>query len=67
MLEGSQTNPHSDLPVGGISTEIQTAPGDDVVSRSETETQRPLPFGVYRGDLKPVASATEPEATVAPQ
>ena len=62
MLESSQPNPHSDLPAGGISTEIQTAPGDAVEL-----TERPLPFGVYRGDLKPVASATEPEPTVAPE
>jgi hypothetical protein len=56
MLESSQTNPHSDLPPGGISTEIQTAPGDAV----QTEP-RPLPFGVYRGEAKKPVASPEPK------
>lgn len=63
MLQ-SQPNPHSDLPASGISTEIQTAPGDSV---STEPKERPLPFGVYRGDLRKSAPATEPEPEVAPQ
>ncbi len=56
MLESTQTNPHFDLPAGGISTEIQTAPGDAVEPK-----ERPLPFGVYRGAAKkPAATPVEP-------
>lgn len=47
-------NPHSDLPASGdISTEIQ----------APEPTERPLPFGVFRG--QPVPAAVVPSSDVA--